>query len=424
MSHSRKIALKISIIYIILGVIWIIGSDSLSMALAQKNLNLYAFFQRYKGWLFIILTGIFLYTVIHNGTSKLVASKNELQKKNQQYQSIFIHNPDAVLELDLEGRITSINPAGEEILGCTADFLKVNQSFLRMMAGGYEKVKKYYYRALQGEASLFETVLHKLDGEKAILRCTFLPSSVNDQITGIVVIARDITIMRREEELMIASEKLSVIGHLAASVAHEIRNPLTSLKGFVQIMGMTKEVNEAHLEIMLTEIDRINIISSEMLILGKKQDVTFAVQDMNQIIDQVIMLMKAQANLDNIELFYKEKSVVPALVMADNIQLKQVLINIIKNGIEALEHNGEISITLTTDYDEVIVTVQDNGIGMEPERLNRIGEPFYSTKEKGTGIGLAVCKKIIERHKGKILFQSKKNEGTTVTIRIPLAVSP
>ena len=246
------------------------------------------------------------------------------------------------------------------------------------------------------------------------------PIIVQKEIVGVYVVGRNITNARREEELMIMSEKTSVIGHLAASVAHEIRNPLTSIKGFIQLMQSTKELDQRYLEIILEEINRINTITSEMLILGKNQAVSYQRLDIRESIHQVWTLMKAQTNLNNIELLY-EKIDQPVLIQANEAQIKQVLINLIKNSIEAISERGRISIDVRVVEKEAVVTIEDNGLGMEPDRLARIGELFYSTKEKGTGIGLAVCQKIIQRHKGEISFKSEKNKGTIVTIRIPLA---
>jgi signal transduction histidine kinase len=134
------------------------------------------------------------------------------------------------------------------------------------------------------------------------------------------------------------------------------------------------------------------------------------------------VLMEAQANIDNVSIHYKPYEIEPLYVMAEANQLKQVCINIIKNAVEAIPHDqsGKVSISLNRQDGEALVIVSDNGIGMDPERIETIGEPFYSTKEKGTGLGLAICKKIIEKHKGKIVFQSEKQKGTVVEISLPL----
>lgn len=422
MNQARKIAAKVTVFYLVIGGFWIFFTDYFSMLLSKSNLQLYAIFQQYKGWLYIFITGVILYTVIFSLTSRLLSSRNEFRVKDEQYRSLFNHNPDAVAELDLKGNLVALNPIGVSILGVEPSDI-YGKPALFMLQDEKENAKKSFYRTLSGESSMVETTIINHKAENRLLRCKLLPSVINGETKGVYVIARDITELRRDEELMIMSEKLSVIGHLAAAVAHEIRNPLTSLKGFIQLLIVSREINDVHLDIMLKEIERINIISSEMLALGTKQAVNFSNQDIRTSIIDVLTLMKAQANFNEIKLVYRENVTDEVPVLIDNIQMKQVLINLIKNSLEAINESGTIIIHLNKSERDAIIIVSDDGTGMEPERLERIGEPFYSTKEKGTGIGLAVCQKIIHRHHGQISFQSKKNEGTTVTIRIPLADS-
>lgn len=421
MNHSHKVAGKVAIIYMITGAIWIFVTDYISMSQAKENVQIYALFQHSKGWIYIFITGIILYLITRYWTGKMLKSQREFNLKDEQYQSLFKHNPDSVLELDLEGRIMSINPKAERLLGAQSETLKGKQ--VEHLINVNESERGYFAKSLEGEAVKFEMNIQNVMGEKRIMRVTFLPIIVHKELLGIYAIGRDITDLRREEELMLMSEKLSVIGHLSAAVAHEIRNPLTSLKGFVQLMDMTKEVNPLHTDIMLKEIDRINIISSEMLVLGKKQDVIFHKLDLGDCLKEVYTLMKAESNLNNIEMNIEVKETDPVSVMADSMELKQLFINIIKNSIEAVSENGKIDISLQIIDDHAMVIVRDNGMGMEPERLERIGEPFYSIKEKGTGIGLTICQKIIHRLNGEMRFESEKHQGTTVTIRIPLATT-
>ncbi|MGE8021229.1 ATP-binding protein [Peribacillus frigoritolerans] len=351
----------------------------------------------------------------------MLRSQQEFILKDEQYRSLFKHNPDCVLELNLEGNVVSINPEAEKLLGHHSENLKGKNANHLINWNESDKVAEFFQQSLQGEAVKFETTIQNSSDEQRIIRVTFLPIIVHSEMLGVYAIVRDITELRREEELMIMSEKLSVIGHLAAAVAHEIRNPLTSLKGFVQLMDMTQEVNPLHSDIMLKEIDRINIISSELLVLGKKQDVAFCRIDLADSLQQVFTLMKAETNLNNIEMGLRIKTAEPIYILADSIELKQLVINIVKNSIEAIEDNGEIDISLQIIDGHAVVSVSDNGMGMGPERLERIGEPFYSTKEKGSGIGLAICRKIVHRLHGEMDFESEINKGTTVTIRIPLA---
>lgn len=419
MKNSQKIALKISVIYVILGILWIIITDFLSLDYSYENFHRFAMFQKSKGWLYIFLTGFILYSIIVSWTEKLLNSQKQLQVIHEQYQSLFMQNPDAVLEFDLKGRIVSVNPQAEKLFGYKVEHLKNKRADILLTLKEIDTITPYFNQVLNKEIAKFETTVHDSKEDIKIVRCTLFPIIVQEEIIGVYAVVRDITNVRREEELMIISEKTSVIGHLAATVAHEIRNPLTSIKGFIQLMQSTKELNDRYLDIILQEIDRINIIASEMLILGKNQEIIFQRVDVRESLRQVYTLMKAQTNIDNIELLYEETNQ-PVIIMANETQMKQVFINIIKNSIEAIKKRGRINIAVKIEENEVVVTVVDNGIGMEQERLQRIGELFYSTKEKGTGIGLAVCQKIIHRHHGEILFESEKNIGTIVTIRIPL----
>ncbi|XXM70339.1 ATP-binding protein [Lysinibacillus sphaericus] len=429
MRKAKEIALKVALAYVLLGILWVILSDYFSVILAHEKLSLYIYFQRFKGWFFIFVTGVILYILVYRRTREVLHSNEQLRKKerelniqNEQYHSLFKHNPDGVMELDLKGKIIAVNPEAEALLESSQEELEDSQLRKFLMEEDVKVVTGHFSDTLSGKGSMFETNIH-LSGEKAkILRCSFIPIIVSGEVTGVFVIARDITRFRENEEMMIVSEKMSVIGQLAAAVAHEIRNPLTSLKGFIQLMQATGSVDHDHLDIMLSEVDRIDLISGEMLILGKQQDLHYQVENVDSILKQVIVLMEAQANIDSVSIDYKPYSADSLYVEAEVNQLKQVFINIIKNAVEAIpaDRKGKVSISLNRKDGDAMIIVSDNGSGMAPELIEKVGVPFYSTKEKGTGLGLAICKKIIEKHKGKIVFHSEKQKGTVVEICLPL----
>jgi PAS domain S-box-containing protein len=430
MKHAKQIALKVAITYVILGAVWVLLSDHVSMLFAHNKMTLYIFFQRYKGWFFILITGLVIYYLVYKRTFEILEASEKLKRKeqqlainSQQYQSLFIHNPDAVFEINQSGEIVAINPEGERLLGLSIQELQSEALSDFFQEPSVSDVRDYYKQALAGKASNFETTMIDFEKKQKILRCSLVPIFIYGEITGVFGIARDITSIRENERMVVASEKLSVIGQLAAGVAHEIRNPLTSLKGFVQLMQGTKTVDVNHLDIMLSEIERIDLISSEMLILGKQQDIPLRQVNLNNVMEQVLVLMNAQANLDNVSIMYENLAEKALYVKSDVNQLKQVFINIIKNAVEAINDkgHGKVAITITKKEPFACITVKDNGVGMEPEKIKKIGEPFYSTKEKGTGLGLAICKKIVERHEGSMDFKSSTGEGTEVHIRLPLS---
>ncbi|WP_010172815.1 ATP-binding protein [Bacillus coahuilensis] len=425
MKEARKNALVISLTFIGLGVLWIFISDTAAYSLSKKNYESFLLFQRYKGWVFMVITGLFLYGLVYKRSYGLIQSREALRKKERQlerskqhYKSLFNHNPDMVFELCRKGLFININPAGEGLLGHSASELKGKSVEMLLEGEALYEARRYYINSLNGYPQKYEIWIQS-KGKKILLRISMLPIIVSGEITGVFGIARDITTEKKKEEMMIVSEKMSVIGQLAAAVAHEIRNPLTSLKGFVQLMQTSKEYNSNYLSIMFSEIERINLIAGEMLILGKQQDIRFAKKDSKEILKQVLVLMEAQANLNNIAIECVDETTASTNVLCDSNQLKQVFINVIKNALESIPSNGRIYIRMKSLPHKVIIEIVDNGHGIDQERLDRLGEPFYSTKEKGTGLGLAVSYSIIERHSGSIHITSEVGKGTKVDIILP-----
>lgn len=214
------------------------------------------------------------------------------------------------------------------------------------------------------------------------------------------------------------SEQLTMAGTLAAAIAHEIRNPLTSLRGFIQLNQTT---SRRYNDIMLAEIDRINDIVNELLVLAKPQSGEYARRPLRPLLQNVYTLLNPQAILYNVQLIdaYPRQLESLSVVCVEN-KLKQVFINVIKNAIEAMPGGGEITISAAADEEWVRIDIADNGPGIPEEQLERIGQPFVSTKEKGTGLGLMVCQTILEDHRGTIRFQNRLGGGALVTVKLPL----
>ncbi|MGG3105074.1 PAS domain-containing protein [Bacillus velezensis] len=237
--------------------------------------------------------------------------------------------------------------------------------------------------------------------------------------TAVQVILRDISERKQTEELMLKSEKLSIAGQLAAGIAHEIRNPLTAIKGFLQLMKPTMEENEHYFEIVFSELSRIEFILSELLMLAKPQQNAVKERvNLKKIISEVTALLETQANLKGIfiKTDYEHDSM---YINGDQNQLKQVFINLIKNAVESMPDGGTVHIIMTEDEYSVNVTVKDEGDGIPENVLKRIGEPFLTTKEKGTGLGLMVTFNLIKNHQGAIQVDSKPDRGTAFHITFP-----
>ncbi|WP_409344688.1 PAS domain S-box protein [Paenibacillus sp. MBLB4367] len=238
---------------------------------------------------------------------------------------------------------------------------------------------------------------------------------------GLVVIGRDITELKHTEALLRKSEKLAVVGQLAAGIAHEIRNPLTTLKGFLSLLeSQLNAKSRNYLDIMRSEIEQMEWITNQFMTVAKPQAVRFHRHDLRVLIGQVTTLLYPYATMHNVQITMETEADFP-FVECDGNQLKQVFINILKNAIEAMPQGGQIEIKMKRiGPDTVSVRITDHGCGIPQDRILHLGEPFYSLKEKGTGLGLMVCYKIMKEHSGTVHIESEVARGTTVEIRLPL----
>jgi two-component system, sporulation sensor kinase E len=245
-----------------------------------------------------------------------------------------------------------------------------------------------------------------------------------NKVVGAYVIFKDVTNSRSLEQQIRRHDRLAMIGQIAAGTAHEIRNPLTSIKGFLQVLkqtlnekGLSKEMDFT--EIMLTEIDRINGLVSEFLLLSKPRDIQFHQVDLSSVWKELLPIIETEAILYNVEIVNKMESNLP-MVVADRELLKQVFLNICKNGIEAMPDGGTLHITsqLFEDEKKLSINIHDVGPGIPPYVIDKIFDPFFTTKENGTGLGLPVCQRIIHDIGGTIRVSSK-GFGTTFSIVVP-----
>ena len=358
------------------------------------------------------------------GTNTMeLKNKNEENRAVKEYlESIISQTADAIHLTDTTGKIIRVNSAFEMLYGWKSN--EVVGTYLELVPEELKEEDQMWQRKVKsGDPKplvLSETIRLRKDGSTVNVSISESPiyNEVGD-VTGFIHISRDMTEHIRMEEILRRSEKLTTVGQLAAGVAHEIRNPLTTLRGFLQIQQKTQSLNQLHTDIMLSELDRINLIVSEFLILAKPQAVHFEVRDVRFSIGDVLSFLDSEAHLHNIE-FKVHFSSCPILVHCEENQLKQVFINVIKNAMEAMPCGGVIEVSLNGDFDEhAIIQISDEGIGIAKENLQKIGEPFYTNKEKGTGLGVMVSQRIIEAHKGTMDITSELGKGTTVTVTLP-----
>ncbi|WP_078543115.1 PAS domain-containing sensor histidine kinase [Litchfieldia alkalitelluris] len=351
----------------------------------------------------------------------VTTEKKLAQEDKQHYRSLFEQNPDAVFSFDLNGNYLSVNSAMEELLGYSEqEYLKL--SYIPLVTEDeIKKTTELYSKAAKGITQNYETkAIHK-DGHIVHVSVTNMPIIVDDEVVGVYGIAKDITGHKLTEQKLLKSEKLSAVGQLSASIAHEIRNPLTALKGFLQIMMASRDnIEDSYFEIMSDEIARIELITGELLMVAKPQAHHFNFENITEIFKDVKALLSSQALMYNVNIILESEDL-PLIFCVGN-QLKQVFINLIKNAIESMSvAGGAISITLSKkSKNEIFIQISDQGCGIPEELLSNIGIPFYTTKQKGTGLGMMTSFKIIESHNGRMEINSTEGEGTTITIQLPV----
>ena len=240
-------------------------------------------------------------------------------------------------------------------------------------------------------------------------------------LTNYYLLRRQSAREKKQNEL----QKLELVGTFAASIAHEIRNPLTGIKGLVQLLNekYTSEKDQAYFSVIHQEINRINEIVGEFLVLGKPTAVKTATVDLRVVLTELIPLIQYEADQKH----HQSRFLLPEhpmYVRCSKDQVKQVVLNITKNAIESMTSKGHLTIELKQVSNECHLSIADTSIGIPLKEKKKIFKPFYTSKETGTGLGLVICKRIIDSFGGDIHISSKVNKGTTFTISLPLSTLP
>lgn len=337
---------------------------------------------------------------------------------NKKYQLIANNTDDLVLVIDPNGQITFASPSHARLFHVSLEDITGREVFDFIEEHG-EDLRK----AIAAKPSV--TSLHELlfqFGDTSIPTETQVSPVFREdgELDGFIVVSRDISERLRQQKYLIQTEKLAVAGQLAAGIAHEIRNPLTSVMGFLQLLRQEFDaVSPEAFRVVWSELSRISEITGQLLLLAKPEPSLFVDFDLKLIIRDTITLLEGQAHKDNV--FFVANLEETVYIHCNPNQLKQVFVNLFKNSIEAMEGNGgNIYVKMSLSGNEVRVEIQDEGPGIPQHLIQSLGQPFYTTKEKGTGLGLMVVHNIVKEHKGSIRFDSDGSKGTHVMLTFPI----
>ncbi|MCM3162548.1 ATP-binding protein [Metabacillus litoralis] len=352
----------------------------------------------------------------------LESSISRLKDIQKLFTAFIEEMPDSVF-ITSKDVIVHINKSGLKLMGQELIELVGKSIWEITEISSHNLIKDTFNKIKSGKTALpTEIKLIKLDQLTVDIEFVSFPFIFEDYLNDTVItIVRDLKERKESEKLAIRNEKLGIAGELAASIAHEIRNPLTAIKGFLKLAKEGFSKIDIY-SILDSEIDRIETIASELLVLGKPVSEKKIRSDISELLKSVCTLMSSQANMRGIHVDYTILE--PSLfIHCNEEQIKQVFINLIKNGIEAIESTGSVGIQVYAQNNHAVIKIIDNGKGIPAHIQHKLGEPFYSTKEKGTGLGIMVCYRIIEQHNGTMEFSSKEGEGTTFIINLPLSNS-
>ncbi|TDK65198.1 PAS domain S-box protein [Bacillus salipaludis] len=332
---------------------------------------------------------------------------------------IFEDSIDGLLLWNDQFQIVDLNSSAEDIFGLSKDLL-IGKNLFGLFSETKIKpeIIKHVEQAMDKGKHSSTIIIESEEGQKRY----FDYSSKHEIVEGLnLTVIKDITEKIEIQEQLRKSDTLNVIGELAAGIAHEIRNPMTALKGFIQLLeGSIKLEHEMYYQVITSELQRIDSIINEFLILAKPQAKRFQEKDIKQIMKETVDLLNAQAVLHNVQFITSFENKLP-LIFCEPNQLKKVFINIIKNAIEVMPDGGNILIKINqTENNQIRISICDEGMGIPEEKIKKLGEPFYTTKERGTGLGLMVSYRIIEEHQGTVQIESEIGKGTTFTIILPL----
>ncbi|MFZ5645376.1 MAG: ATP-binding protein [Bacillota bacterium] len=346
----------------------------------------------------------------------------ELEESRNRYAALYDFAPVGYVTLDCKGCIQEINLTGASMIGLERSQL-IDKPMLVFIAKGDIKLFLDHLRRCKrtNEKVITELTIESKSGAPVQVQLLSVPHRIAGGLLNTYkTIITDISERKLYKRELARLDRLNLVGELAAGIGHEVRNPMTTVRGFLQLYR-NKEAfiqYKDSFDLMIDELDRANSIITEFLSLAKGKTLDLKAQKLNTIIENLFQLIQADATLSNKNLILRLEKI-PDLFL-DEKEIRQMILNLFRNGMEAMSPGGNITIKTSMDGNEAVLTVQDQGKGIEPHVLENIGTPFFTTKDNGTGLGMAVCYTIAARHNAVINIETSPT-GTTFFVRFKVS---
>lgn len=389
------------------------GQSFLSSMSQWGEIGLVSTYFHLTGFLLVAILAGYLSERFRTAGKELGESERSLRILQNLHENILQNLTSGVITLNLDGKIISANRTGLEILGIKSEDKILGKDLSHFMSGLHleDLVSK------KREQMLYSAP----DGRKVTLG--FSTSDLKDteeRTQGYIIIFQDLTEVKQLEDRLMTSEKMALLGQLAAGLAHELRNPLSAISGAVEILSSDVKPTEDNLRLVRMasqEVDRLNLLVEDFLILTMPIQKLTTLVDLGRIISDTIESFTKTIRRGNIEILNQvEKGI---YVQADSYRLKQAMWNLLLNSVDAMPIGGLIIIKSKTEDNNVVIEISDEGKGIDENFISRIFDPFFTTKEVGTGLGLAIVQKVIEGYNGKINVVSSRGNGATFVITLP-----
>lgn len=379
--------------------------------LVFKNYYLILTLNNFAFFLVAFLSGLLSEQINFMGVQLEAKGEEIVQLKD--FNKLIVENiQSGLMTVDTNSRINFVNKTTEKILD---DIMLMNKPIQDVFIGFDMSLLDNSQQASR------QSIQYKnYKGEKQLIEIVISPIIDKKQSIGHVLLIQDLTEVKRLEEQMRQQEKLAAVGQLAAGIAHEIRNPLASISGSIQMIedsSETSDENKKLMKIIYREIERLNNLITEFLEFVRPDEAKEDPIDVNKLLGDILDMVKFNDKL-NQDTKQQVSLQTKQTILGNHDKLKQAFLNIIINAYQAMEISTEPTLTVSTydDKTDVVVLIEDKGPGMDANQLRRIFEPFHTTKSKGTGLGLAVTHKIFESHKANVFVESEVGVGTSFKI--------